>query len=168
MRLSILAAVAENGVIGAGGALPWHLPDELRHVKQLTTGHTLLMGRKTFESIGRPLPNRTSIVVSRSASFRPEGAIVVASLESAVETASERGETEAFVFGGASLYAGALLLAERLYLTRVHARVAGDVHFPDFDERNWKLVDERRHPADEHHAHAFTFQTWDRLRPDPA
>jgi dihydrofolate reductase len=165
MRLSILAAVSENGVIGREGELPWHLPAELRHVKQLTTGHTLLMGRKTYESIGRPLPKRTSIVITRDLHYEAApGVIVVAGFEAAVASAQERGESEAFVFGGEAVYALALPRADRLYLTRVHAEVAGDAFFPVLEEECWSLVHEERHAADERHAHAFTFQTFDRIR----
>ena len=164
MRLSILAAVSENGVIGREGELPWHLPAELRHVKQLTTGHTLLMGRKTYESIGRPLPKRTSIVITRDPHYTAApGVIVVADFEAAVTSAQERGESEAFVFGGEAVYALALPRADRLYLTRVHAKVAGDAFFPALEEEGWSLVHEERHAADERHAHAFTFQTFDRI-----
>jgi len=163
MRLSILAAVSENGVIGREGRLPWHLPAELRHVKRLTTGHTLLMGRKTYESIGRPLPERTSIVITRDPHCRAApGVIAVADFEAAVSTGRERGESDAFVFGGEAIYALALPRADRLYLTRVHATVEGDAFFPDLETGCWKLVHEERHAADERHAHAFTFQTFDR------
>lgn len=163
MRLSILAAVSENGVIGHEGRLPWHLPAELRHVKQLTTGHTLLMGRKTYESIGRPLPKRTSIVITRDRDYSAAaGVIVVPDFDAAVAAALERGEGEAFVFGGEAIYAIALPLAERLYLTRVHADVEGDAFFPTLEEGRWKLVHEERHEADDRHSHAFTFQTFDR------
>jgi dihydrofolate reductase len=163
VRLSILAAVSENDVIGRDGRLPWHLPAELRHVKQLTTGHTLLMGRKTYESVGRPLPERTSIVITRDRDYTAApGVIVVADFETAVTTARERGESEAFVFGGEAIYALALPRADRLYLTRVHARVEGDAFFPALEEGGWKLVHEEQHAADERHAHAFTFQTFDR------
>jgi dihydrofolate reductase len=169
MRLSILVAVSDNGVIGNGGALPWRLPAELQRLKQLTTGHTLLMGRKTFESIGRPLPNRTSIVISSNAAFEPKGSsetaptFAVTSLAAAIELARERGEHEAFVFGGARVYGDAFPLATRLYLTRVHCEAEGDVRLPAFDLHDWKQIAEERHPADERHAHAFTFETYERI-----
>ncbi|MBW2272349.1 MAG: dihydrofolate reductase [Deltaproteobacteria bacterium] len=163
MRLSILAAVSENGVIGRKGELPWHLPAELRHVKRLTTGHTLIMGRKTYESIGRPLPERTSIVITHAPDYAAAaGVIVVPDFEAALAAAQKRGESEAFVFGGEAVYALALPRADRLYLTRVHTHVAGDAFFPALEKAHWKLVDEERHAADERHAHAFTFQTFDR------
>jgi dihydrofolate reductase len=164
MRLSILAAMAENRTIGRDGELPWRLPAELKRVKELTTGHCLLMGRKTYDSIGRPLPNRTSIVVSRDPGFHPNEVTVVSSFEAAIDAAVERGDDEAFVFGGAQIYSLALPLADRLYLTRVHAEIDGDVCFPNFDGDEWKLVEEEHHPADDRHLHAFTFEIYDRRR----
>jgi dihydrofolate reductase len=147
MKLSIFVALSENGVIGVGGGLPWRLPDELQYLKRTTMGHTLLMGRKTYESIGKPLPGRTSIVVSRSRDYRPHPeVIVVADLQSGLDAAVERGESELFVFGGESVYAEALPRADRLYLTRVHADLEGDAHFPPFDPNDWKSVREETHP----------------------
>jgi dihydrofolate reductase len=163
VRLSVLAAVSENGVIGHEGGLPWHLPAEMRFVKRLTTGHTLIMGRKTYESIGRPLPQRTSIVITRDPGYTAApGVIVVPDFDAAVSAAQERGESEAFVFGGEAVYALALPRADRLYLTRVHAQVEGNAFFPALEGGRWKLVGEEPHAADERHAHAFTFQTFDR------
>ena len=163
-RLSIIAAVAENGVIGHGGDLPWRLPDEMKHVIRLTTGHCLLMGRKTWETILRPLPKRTSIVVTSCRDLEtPAGVVVVDSFEAAVEAARDRGDDEPFAFGGERIYAAALEQADRLYLTRVHADAEGDAFFPEVVWSQWTLVAEERHEADDRHAHAFTFQTWDRV-----
>jgi len=163
MRLSLLAALSQNRVIGQGGGLPWHLPDELRMLKRLTMGHCLLMGRKTYESIGRPLPGRTSIVISRNPDYDPHPEVVVVpSLEAALSAARSRDESEAFVFGGEAIYALALPRAERLYLTRVHATLEGDAFFPEVDEGDWIVASEEEHPADERHAYAFTFQVLDR------
>lgn len=165
MKLSIFVALSENGVIGVGGGLPWRLPDELQYLKRTTMGHTLLMGRKTYESIGKPLPGRTSIVVSRNRGYQPDPeVIVVPDLASGLDAAAERGETEVFVFGGESIYAEALPRADRLYLTRVHAEVEGDAHFPPFDPTDWKPIREESHPEDSRHAHAFTYQVFDRVR----
>lgn len=167
MNVSILVAISENGVIGREGKLPWRLPDELKYVKQTTMGHTLLMGRKTYESIGKPLPGRTSIVVSRNPDYQPHPeVIVVDSFEAGIDTAKARGETEAFVFGGESIYAEALASANRLYLTRVHAEIDGDATFPTFDPRDWKLTGESSHEQDDRHEHAFTLQTFDRAGGD--
>jgi len=162
MRVSLLAAFAEDGVMGHEGRLPWRLPDELAHVKALTTGHCILMGRKTWESIGRPLPKRTNIVLTHDSGYRAEGAHVVHAFEAGVAFARERGESELFVFGGAQVYELALAIADRMYLTRVHAELEGDVRFPDFDETQWKLADEECHEADSRHPHAFTLQRYER------
>jgi dihydrofolate reductase len=177
MKLSILVAASDNGVIGVDGGLPWHLPAELQRLKQLTTGHTLLMGRKTFESIGRPLPNRTSIVITSNPDFQTQATsesaplFAVSSLAAAIELARERGEDEAFVFGGARVYAEALPLATQLYLTRVHCEVEGDAHLPEYDEHEWKQISAEDHPADARHAQSFTFETYERVsaasRKDP-
>lgn len=163
MKLSIFAAVSENGVIGRDGDLPWRLPDELAYLKRTTMGHTLIMGRKTWESIGRPLPGRTSIVVTRQPDYQPHPEVMVAGdLASGIAIACERGETELFVFGGQSLYRESLAKADRVYLTRVHAEVEGDAFFPDFPSADWKLVSAKRHEGDERHAHPFSFQIYQR------
>lgn len=146
MSVTIVAAVASNGVIGADGTLPWHLPDDLRRFKQLTLGHVLVMGRKTYESIGRPLPDRTTVVVTRNSAWRPaEGALVAASLPEALETAAAI-DVEVFVVGGAQVYAEALPSADRLELTLVDAEPAGDVTFPDVDWGDWREL--RRETGD--------------------
>ena len=165
MRLSLLAALSENRVIGRAGELPWRLPDELKYVKRTTMGHCLVMGRKTYESIGRPLPGRTSIVITRNSDYtaHPE-VLVVHDLDAALDAARERGESEVFVFGGEAVYAHALARADRLYLTRVHDHVEGDAFFPDFDESEWIVSWQEHHPADERHPLAFTFQILDRRR----
>ncbi len=164
MKLSITAAVSENGVIGRGAKIPWRLRDEQRAVRELTLGHCLIMGRKTWDSIGRPLPGRTSIVMTRDRSFsiEAEGIVVVHDFDSALEAARARGDDEAFAFGGEAIYALALPRADTLHLTRVHATVEGDAFFPDFDESEWKLVDESRHEANERNEYAFTTQRYER------
>lgn len=160
MTLSLILATSENRVIGRDGDLPWHLPADLKRFKRLTVGHSIVMGRKTFESIGRPLPRRRSIVLSRDPTYRAEGAEVAASLERALELTA--GEDEVFVIGGAGVFEDALPLADRLYLTLVHADVEGDVALEDFDRDAWTLISEDRREADDRHAHAFTFQTYER------
>jgi dihydrofolate reductase len=157
MKLSIIVALADDGIIGRDNALPWHLPADLERFKHLTMGHHLIMGRKTFESVGRALPGRTMLVLSRSRPALPEGVRRVASLEEAIDTASAAGDEEAFVAGGAEIYRQALPRADRLYVTRVHARVEGDTRFPELDEGAWRIVArEVRHP-DARHLHAYTF-----------
>lgn len=140
--LAIVVAVAENGVIGRDGGLPWHLPEDLKHFRQVTTGHAILMGRRTWASIGRPLPQRRSIVVSGTPGFAPAGAEVAASLDEALRLARET-DPEPRVIGGARLYAEALPRATRLFLTRVHRVADGDTRFPPLDLSEWREVERR-------------------------
>ncbi len=160
MRLSLIAAIAANGVIGRGNDLPWRLPDDLKRFKRLTVGHTVLMGRRTFESIGRPLPRRRSLVLSRNPGFRPEGVEVFADLDAALRACA--GNDEVFVIGGRGVYEAAMHRADRLCLTDVEAEVEGDVHFPEIDRSRWNLVSEEHHAADDRHELAFTFRTFER------
>jgi dihydrofolate reductase len=153
--LSLIAAIARNGVIGVDNHLPWHLPADLKHFKALTTGNTVIMGRKTWESLPekfRPLPNRRNIVVTRNAMYRAEGADVAASLPAAV-TLSASGE--AFVIGGAELYAAALPLADRLCLTEIDAEFAGDTHFPAIDPDRWREASRQSHRDESGLGYAF-------------
>lgn len=161
--LSIIAAMSENRVIGRNGTLPWHLPADLAHFKQLTLGHAMIMGRKTFDSIGKPLPGRTSIVLTRAGSIHVPGVITAGSFDLAIKAA--QGDDEIFVIGGSEVFAGALPIADRLYLTIVHTVIAdGDVYFPSFDEKAWTLLEERHVPADERNAHAMTFRNYEMQR----
>ncbi len=152
--------MADNGVIGQAGALPWHLPDDLRHFKSVTLGKPVLMGRRTFESIGKPLPGRRNLMLTRRALAPAAGVEVVPSLAAA--RALTAGEPELCVIGGAALYALALPLAARIYLTRVRAQVRGDVYFPAWHEAHWREVERSEHPADERHAYALSFLTLER------
>jgi dihydrofolate reductase len=165
-RLSLIVAASENDVIGRGGDLPWRLSADLQRFKRLTMGHAIIMGRKTWESIGRPLPGRTSIVLSRQADWSPREALTAADLESAI-TAAFRAHPEddaVFVIGGAAVFEEALPRADRLYLTRVHAVLEGDTRLPTIDWGEWELVEESRHGADARNEHAYTFQVWHRKR----
>lgn len=155
MRLALVVAAAENGVIGNANQLPWHLPDDLRRFKQLTLGKPMVMGRKTYDSIGRPLPGRTSIVVTRQAGLRIEGCVVVNSLDAALQAAGEVAEVA--VIGGEELFRHALPRADLIHLTRVHAEVPGDTFLPPLDARQWREATLDTHPADARHAHAFSF-----------
>jgi dihydrofolate reductase len=168
VRITLVVAVSRNGVIGAEGGIPWRLPDDQKFFKQITMGHTLVMGRATWDSIGRPLPGRTTLVVSRNRALETAGARVMHGVDDALETARAAGEDECFVVGGAAIYEAALGHSERIWLTRIEADIPGDVIFPDFrDGRfgSWKLVDETPHPADERHAHSFRIQCWERETP---
>jgi len=152
--LSLIVAVAENGVIGTSGALPWRLPDELAYFKRTTLGKPVLMGRRTYVSLGRPLPGRANVVLSRDPTFSPHGAMVARDLDEAI--GMHAAAPEQFVIGGATLYAAALPRADRIYLTRVHARPAGDVSFPTLESGEWGESLIAEHPADSRHTHAFS------------
>jgi dihydrofolate reductase len=164
VRVSLIAAVADNGVIGRDGRLPWHLPADLRRFRELTTGHHVIMGRRTHESIGRPLPGRTNVVLSRNPAYRPDGCRVVASLEAALEIARTAGDDEVFVIGGSDVFEAALPAADRIYLTRVHASIPGDVAFPALDSTRWAEASREEHAADARHAHAMSFLVLERRR----
>ena len=159
--ISIIVAASENNVIGAQGDLPWRLSDDLKRFKAVTMGKPIVMGRKTWESIGRPLPGRQNIVVTRQADFVAEGCDVVASVAGAFEAAG--GAEEIMVIGGGQLYELFLPEAQRLYLTRVHAEIDGDAFFPEIVESEWQLVDEEPREADERNEHAYTFQRFERV-----
>ena len=159
-RIAIVAARDRNGVIGRGNRLPWHLPDDLRHFKRLTLGRPIIMGRRTWESLPGPLPDRTHVVVTRDPTYRADGAVVVNSLDAALAAA---GGDEVLVVGGAELYALALPRATRLYLTLVDAEVEGDVFFPALDPREWREVAREPHAADARHAFPFAFVTLERV-----
>ena len=159
--ISIIVAASANDVIGRQGELPWRLSDDLKHFKALTMGKPIVMGRKTWESIGRPLPGRKNIVVTRQRGFRADGCDVVGSLEDAVAAAGDADEI--VVIGGSQVYALALPLAERLYLTRVHADVEGDASFPAVDATRWCLVADEHHDADERNEYDFSFRVYDRV-----
>jgi dihydrofolate reductase len=159
-RISIIAAMAENRVIGINNTLPWHLPADLKHFRQITTGHHVIMGRRNYESIGKPLPNRTNIVVTRNHDYRAPGCVVAHSLEEAVERA--HADPEIFIIGGADLYRQSFACSDRLYLTLVHANVAGDTYFPDFDPHQWNEIMRERHEADDKNPYAYSFLAYDR------
>jgi dihydrofolate reductase len=161
-RVSIVVATDEHGGIGLEGRLPWHLPNDLKRFKALTMGKPIVMGRRTFDSIGRALPGRTNIVVSRQPGLCIEGCIVVRSLEAALEAAG--GEEETCVIGGAEIYRLALPLAETLHVTRVHATVGADTFFPAVDAAEWEEISREEFPADDRHAYPYSFVTLRRAR----
>ena len=161
MRVSIIAALASNNVIGRDNQIPWRQSTDLKRLKALTMGHHLIMGRKTYESVGRPLPGRTTIVITRRSDYLPEGVTVAHSLEDALRLAES--DSEVFIAGGAEIYKEALHRADRMYLTRVHADVDGDTFFPEFDDvAEWSLVDSEHFDADEKNEHPFSFLTYER------
>jgi len=162
MILSLIVAASENGVIGKDNDLPWHLPADLKHFKKITSGHCIIMGRNTYESIGRPLPKRTNIVVSSNRSLAIEGCLVVHSVDEAIELTKQHESEEAFIIGGATLYNTCLDKAEKIYLTRVHTEIQGDTFFPEIDMNNWEVVSEEYHEKDEKHLYNFSFITLER------
>ena len=161
MKLTLIVALAENRVIGRDGALPWHLPDDLRRFKSLTMGRPMLMGRRTFDSIGRALPGRRSLVLTHRPAGLPPGVEAVDSLAAAMSACA--GEPELCVIGGAGVFRQSLPLATRLELTLVHAVVEGDVLFPGYDRGEWREIARSEHPADEHHRWPMSFVTLERV-----
>ncbi len=166
MKLCLVVAVADNGVIGRNNQLPWYLPADLKHFKRTTLGKPVIMGRKTWESIGRPLPGRTNIVITRQAGYQADGARVVDTLDAAVELAESvaliDGVDEVMVIGGADIYRLALSRADRLYLTEVHADVEGDAFFPDWERSAWREVARALQPARDAGEPSCSFVTYER------
>ncbi len=160
MSISLVVAVAENGVIGKGGALPWHLPDDLERFKELTSGHTVVMGRRTFDSIGTALPNRRNIVLTRNKTFEVEGIETLHTPEDVLRIDSEEHET--FVIGGAEVFRLFLCHADRVHVTLVHAEVAGDTHFEASVLSEWDLCADVFCDKDEKHEFSFSFRTYRR------
>lgn len=157
--LTIIAAAAENNALGKDNQLLWHLPEDFKRFKALTSGHYIIMGRKTFESFPKPLPNRTHIIITRQANYQaPEGCIVVSSLEKAMELCPAN--EEAFVIGGGEIYQQALDVVDKIDVTRVHTTLDADTFFSEIDPNKWKLVFEEFHPKDDKHAFDFTFLTY--------
>ncbi|HAP70125.1 MAG TPA: dihydrofolate reductase [Flavobacteriales bacterium] len=158
--ISIIVAASENNVIGKNNDLIWHLPNDLKFFKRMTSGHTIIMGRKTFESVGRPLPKRTNIIITRDTDFNPEGCVVVHSLEDALAEAAKT-DKNPFIVGGEQIYRLALPLTDVVYLTRVHHEFDGDRYFPELG-KEWNEVENIPHSVDEKHSYAFTFKTYKR------
>lgn len=158
--LTLIAAAAENNALGKDNDLVWHLPDDFKRFKKLTSGHFIIMGRKTFESFPKPLPNRTHIVITKQRDYHPKEIIVVHSLEAALELV--KNDKQPFIIGGGEIYRQSMEIADRIELTRVHGSFEADTFFPEIDENKWKLVAEEYHPKDEKHNYAFTYLTYDR------
>ena len=156
-RVSLVVAAAENGVIGRDGEMPWHLPADLAHFKRLTLGKPVLMGRRTHESIGRPLPGRLNLVLSRDPQYDPEGCRRVGSLDEAIALAAAEGAAEIMIIGGGGVYREALETADRIYLTRVQCAPVGDTFFPDPDPAEWREIRRQERPADDRNPFALTF-----------
>lgn len=162
-RVTIVVAVAANGVMGADNQLPWRLPADLKRFKELTLGRPIIMGRKTYDSIGRPLPGRRNIVVSRRTGLQIEGCIVVSSIDAAFAAAAHAAEIA--VIGGAEIYRLVWPRVDTIHLTRVHAEIAGDTYFPELDPQEWDETLVAHHPADDRHAYSFSFIELNRKKP---
>ncbi len=159
MTITLIAAAAENNALGKDNDLVWHLPDDFKRFKAITSGHFIIMGRKTFESFPKPLPNRTHIIITRQKDYQAtEGCLVVASIEEALQICPQNDEV--FIIGGGEIYKQSIALADKIELTRVHTEVEADTFFPEIDSSNWKLLQEEYHPKDEKHKYDFTYLTY--------
>ena len=181
MKISVIVAMARNRVIGRDNSLIWHLPADLRHFRETTMGQPVIMGRKTYESVGKPLPGRTNIIVTRRKGYSAEGCLVAGSLEAAIRMAESSGSStgsssgkdpdkrnepgpgnEIFIAGGGEIYRDAIPLAGRMYITVIDEDFEGDTFFPAFDEDKWQIAGREHYPADERNPHSMTFITWER------
>ncbi len=158
--ITIIAAAAENNALGKDNDLVWHLPDDFKRFKRLTSGHHIIMGRKTFESFPKLLPDRTHVIITRKDDYQPEGTIVVNSLEEALKVSKL--DEQPFIIGGGEIYEMGMDKADRIELTRVHGEFEADTFFPEIDENEWSLVNEQFHEKDEKHDHSFTYLTYER------
>jgi dihydrofolate reductase len=164
MILSFIAAVSENNAIGIHNTLPWHLPEDLKFFKRTTLGKPVVMGRKTFESLGKPLPGRLNIVLTGNKDWKAPEGVMVCGINGAIEYLQREQVDEAFIIGGGQVFQTTLPMADRLYITRVHTTIPdADAFFPEIDHTHWKLVWEEHHDADAQHKYAFTFQQFERL-----
>lgn len=158
--ITIIAAAAENNALGKNNDLVWHLPDDFKRFKKLTSGHHIIMGRKTFETFPQPLPDRTHVVITRKDNYKKEGIVVVHSMERACEFSKD--DPQPFIIGGGEIYKMGMDVADKIELTRVHGTFEADTFFPEIDETKWQLVKEKFHEKDEKHKHSFTYQTYER------
>ena len=158
--LTIIAAAGENNALGKDNDLVWHLPDDFRRFKKLTSGHHIIMGRKTFESFPQPLPDRTHVVITRKENYKKSGIVVVHSIERAIEFSKD--DPQPFIIGGGEIYQMGIDVADKIELTRVHGTFEADTFFPEIDEDQWELVSQEFHPKDEKHNYAFTYLTYER------
>lgn len=163
MIVSAIVAVAENGVIGKDNDIPWRLSSDMKYFKRTTINHHVITGRNNFLSIGRPLPKRTNVIITRNLFYAVENCLIAHSVEDALQIALDNGEEEAFIIGGAKIYELSLPYWDKLYLTKVHAKVEGDVLFPELNMEEWKLISSEDHSADEKNEFDYTFQVFERI-----
>lgn len=164
MIISLIVAVSQNNVIGKDNKLPWYLPEDWKYFKRVTSGHHIIMGRATYESLGKPLPGRTNIVVTRQQTYDAPGCIIVGDIKAGFEYARSHGEAECFVIGGADIFRQSLVWADRIYLTRVMHDFDGDTIFPELNHDDWKMIKEERHLPDEKNRYPFSFQVYELSR----
>ena len=162
MIISQIVAVSTNGVIGKDNDLIWRLSSDLKYFKKVTTGHHIIMGRKNYESIGRPLPNRTSVIITRNKDYQADGCVIVNSLSEALNVARDNGETEACIIGGGEIYNMSLAITDKVYLTEVHEEFEGDTYYPALDKSKWKEVSRDSFKADDKNAHDYSFVVFEK------
>ncbi|MFZ4670380.1 MAG: dihydrofolate reductase [Flavobacterium sp.] len=156
--ITLIAAVAQNNALGKDNQLLWHLPDDFKRFKNITSGHYIIMGRKTFESFPKPLPNRTHVIITRQKEYKPEGCIVVNSLDEAIQSCPK--QEDIFIIGGGEIYKQSIVIADKIDITRVHNSFEADTFFPEIEIEKWQLIFEEFHSKDERHDFDFTFQTY--------
>jgi dihydrofolate reductase len=161
--LSHIVAASENNVIGTGNQLPWHLPNDFKYFKNKTWGMPVIMGRKSFESLGKSLPGRINLVVTSKKDWHPEGVIICNTIEEAIKKAGQSDAKEIFIIGGGEIFKQTMHIVSRIYLTRVHIEIEGDTYYPVLDKEEWKLSDSKSFSADNKHNYGYTFEVWERL-----
>ncbi len=164
MVISQIVAASENNVIGKNNSLPWHMPNDMEYFKRVTMGHYVITGRKNYESEGNALPGRTNIVITREKNYSLDDAIVAHSLDEALSIPEKSNEDEVFIIGGGKIYEISLSLTDRIYLTRIHAVIKGDVYFPKIDPDKWEVISEKRYSGDANHAYDYTFYVYERIK----
>ena len=163
MTISLVVAASENNAIGKNNQLIWHLPNDLKFFKNTTWGFPVIMGRKSFESVNKPLPGRTNIVITTNPDWKAETVIVVNNLKDAIQKAGETNSKQIFIIGGGEIYKQSMDIADSIYITRVHADLQGDTFFPVIDKSKWKLTSNQDFEADEKHAYSYSFQIWEKI-----
>ena len=163
MTISLVVAASENNAIGKNNQLIWHLPNDLKFFKNTTWGFPVIMGRKSFESVNKPLPGRTNIVITTNPDWKVETVIVVKNLKDAIQKAAETNSKQIFIIGGGEIYKQSMDIADNIYITRVHADLEGDTFFPEIDKSKWKLTSNQDFEADEKHAYSYSFQIWEKI-----
>ena len=161
--LILIVAASENNAIGKNGQLLWHLPNDLKFFKNTTWGFPVIMGRKTFESVNKPLPGRTNIVITSKPDWEAKGVITVRSLEESIQKVGETNSKQAFIIGGGEIYKQSMDIADKIYITRVHANLEGDTFFPTIDKSKWQLIEDEIFEIDEKHAYSYSFQIWEKI-----